>query len=117
MKRLIFNGKAYADLKGGTLGTGNGFFVRQSNGVRLYKADRKLEAFIVSDDRQGYFVVSASANCEGVPRFMFSTCSLTEEWLGIEDMGLSQTHDLVKAMRYVDEEVTPKIQPFALETA
>lgn len=80
----------------------HGFYERNGDrGVRLYKTDDKksLEAYIVSNAQQGHFVVSASMTQEG-PRYMFSTCSLTEKWLGIEDMGLMATDDAVRAIRY-----------------
>lgn len=105
MKTLVFNGKKYRQLNGGAIGDCNGFYVTQSNGVRLYKPNKKLEAFIVNNRQQGYFVVTASTTSEGVPRFMFSTCSLTEKWLGIEVVGMADTHEMVKAMYYLDNDV------------
>ncbi|WP_432263127.1 hypothetical protein [Cupriavidus sp. TMH.W2] len=101
---LVFNGKKYAHLPGKYLGDCNGFFEKSSNGgVKLYKPSGELDAFIVNNAQQGQFVVTAGTAKSGVPFYMFSTSSLTEEWLSLADMGLAAQTDAIKAMRFVDD--------------
>lgn len=98
-KYLIFNGKKFGAL-GATLEPGMlGFFKKspKSNNISLYKPDGVLEACIVNNSTQGYFVVSAGIH-DGKPRYMHSTCSTTEKWLGIETLSLSDTYDAITNM-------------------
>jgi hypothetical protein len=98
-KYLIFNDKKFAAL-GATLEQGMlGFFTKspKSNNISLYKADGSLEACIVNNFKQGYFVISASVR-NGKPFYMHSTCSTTEKWLGIETLSMSDTYDAITNM-------------------
>lgn len=107
MMTLVFNEKKYAELDCKNLGDCNGFFSTSSNGVKLFKPTGELEAFIVNNERQGYFAVTAGTDSRGVPFYMFSTNSLTEKWLGIEGMGMCQEMDTIKAIRFVDDVLSP----------
>ncbi len=91
---LTFNHLTFAPL-GTKDGSGHhGFYKRGPRGIHLYKLTGELEAYIVNNPQQGRFIVSASDD-NGQPRYMFSTCSLTEKWLGIEDLSMMQTDDLI----------------------
>jgi hypothetical protein len=100
-KTMTFNGKTFVNIKAKEVGACHGFYSRKKNGVSLFKPTRDLEAFIVDNDKQGHFVVTAG-NRSGKPFYMFSTCTLTEKWLGIEGMGMQQTRDCIKAIKYAD---------------
>ena len=80
--------------------TVHGYCENSRNGnVRLYKKDKKLEALVLNNTRQGYFVVTASSTEQG-DRYWFSTCSLTEIWLGIEGKGCMYLMDCIQSMKY-----------------
>ncbi len=70
-----------------------------SRGFHLYKPSGELEAYIVNNPQQGRFVVTASTT-HGVPRYMFSTCSLTEEWLNMTGTGLLREDELIAKIRF-----------------
>lgn len=96
---LRFNDKLFAPLGGQVSADCIGFFKTNADrGVHLYQLNGELEAYMVSNPQQGHFIVSASMQYD-VPRYMHSTCSLTETWLGIENMGLTQEHDAVRERR------------------
>lgn len=114
-KKLTFNGKSFAHLSS-TPATGcHGFFkVLPAGNVALYKPDGKLEAAIINNKRQGRFVVTAGTDSSGRDFFMHSTSSLTEKWLGIEDMSLSDLDATIGNMRL--DSGTPMPQPKIGET-
>lgn len=99
---FVFNGKKYAlndaefvDTLFDADGTANGFYKRVRNGVKLYDMRHNLEAFIVANPRQGYFVVSASKHGKR-ELYMHGLCSLTEKWLGVQDLKMSQERVLIE---------------------
>lgn len=99
MKTILhFNNLKFGALGAVYTGTAplHGFFDATPNGFHLYKLDGTIEAFIVANPRQGYFVVSCSQESKRV-RYLFSTCSTTEKWLDIEGMGLLDLDTLVQA--------------------
>lgn len=99
-KFLRFNGKLFAPLGTNDTDDCHGYFrMNSARGVHLYKLTGQLEAYIVSNVAQGHFVVSASIR-NGQPWYMNSTCSLTEKWLGIEDMGMADQHEAVRTMKF-----------------
>ena len=57
-----------------------------------------MEAYIVNNPQQGRFIVDAH-DYNGQPRYMFSTSSLTEKWLCIEDFSMMQTDDLIAQLQ------------------
>ena len=75
-------------------GTCNGFYKRVRNGIKLYTMQNKLEAFLVDNSHGERFVVTAHTTEQG-DRYSFSTCSTTEKWLGIENMGSQAQYDAV----------------------
>lgn len=109
-KKLTFNGKSFAHLSS-TPETGcHGFFKELPAGnVALYKPEGKLEAAIINNKRQGRFVVTAGTDSSGRDFFMHSTSSLTDKWLGIEDMSLSDLDAAIGNMRL--DSGTPIRQP------
>lgn len=99
-KYLRFNGQLFAPLGTTEPGDCHGFYrMNGARGVHLYKLTGQLEAYIVSNAAQGYFVVSASDR-NGAPWYMHSTCSLTEQWLGIVNMGLAGQDEAIRAMKF-----------------
>lgn len=99
MKVLEFNGARFAHKtkSNGVLPEGFlGFYLPRSNGYLLYKADASLEAFIVSSEKQGFFVVSAMDTDEG-PRYSYGLCSLTSNWLGLTELTFSGKNEAAKA--------------------
>lgn len=97
---LILNGLKFLPLGHPLVEGFHGFYANlNENGTHLYKPSGELGAYIVNNAHQGQFIVTASLH-SGVPRYMFSTCSLTEKWLGIESMGLCDLYDAIRAMRY-----------------
>lgn len=94
---LTFNNLTFAPI-GAKGATGHhGFYKRDAKGIHLYKQTGELEAYIVSNPQQGRFIVSARDD-NGRPRYMFSTSSLTEKWLGIKDLSMMQTDDLIEQL-------------------
>jgi hypothetical protein len=104
---LIFNGRSYAKnnrefteslfkpINGRTC---NGYYRKVKDGIKLFKPDWTLEAFIV-DRQHEKFTVSACV-LNGKPRYMFSTCTATEKWLGLDGMGLQAEFDAVKNIQW-----------------
>lgn len=96
---ITFNGLNYAKNdkelveslfnKGGTC---NGFYKVVRGGIKLYRViegGKELDAFI---KREPYNSFVVTANKEGkIPRYMFSTTSHTEKWLGLGDVGYLDT--------------------------
>jgi hypothetical protein len=99
---LTFNGKTYAKsnkefteslfkpINGMTC---NGFYRKVKGGIKMFRPDWTLEAFIVNRPNEK-FVVSASV-VNGKPRYMFGLCSYAEKWLGLEEIGMQTTFDTV----------------------
>jgi len=113
MKVLTFNGLRFLELSSTAdhkSARAHGFYRASENGIHLYKLDKTLEAYAVRNTCQGYFVVTASSQGDGAVRYMFSTCSSTEKWLGIEDMKLGDLADLVRGVRIEEE---PMLVEFA----
>lgn len=100
---LIFNGYRFSKLTQNAVCECHGFYKKSRVGISLYKPTGELEAFIVNNSHQGYFVVTASTR-NGQPFYMHSTCSLTEKWLGLENMGLMATSDAILAIQFVNDE-------------
>lgn len=76
-------------------GTCAGTYKRNHKGTHLYNLQGELFAYMVHNDRQGYFVVSA-VNAAGVNRYMFSTCTIDEKYLHIENMSSFEIENMVK---------------------
>ncbi len=102
---LQFNNLTFAPLGTVLADTDHGFYKQSDGGVHLYKRCGALEAFIVNNPQQGQFIVTATDQ-EGRPRYLFSTSSLTEQWLNMEDKGLLFEHDAINAMT-----IAPKASP------
>lgn len=89
---LEFNGRTFAKITAKpTAGAAvHGFYKRLKNGVKLYNQQRELQAFLV-DNGHGRFVVTAyTFPGDGRDRFMYSTSTATEQWLGIEGWTMAQ---------------------------
>ena len=98
MKTLIFNGLRFLPLPPTkTVGDvdAHGYFTANAKGVHLYRLDLSLEAFLVRNPLQGYFVVTATLGASGT-RYMFSMCEATEAWLGLQDLPLTAEEQLVR---------------------
>lgn len=95
MKVLVFNDLKFlphgVSVSPGHHGT---YRANGSRGFHLYKPSGELEAYIVNNPQQGRFVVTASTT-HGVPRYLFSTCSVTEEWLNMTGVGPLREDELI----------------------
>lgn len=99
---MVFNGLRFEPLKARQEGVptqAHGYYAKRKWGIHLYKPDGSLEAHIVMNRHNEKFVVSASLH-EGVPRYMFSTSTLTERWLQMEGMGPMAEDDAIKAIQF-----------------
>ena len=114
--KMAFANKLYAPLNGQEFADCNGFYKKMPNGILLYKLSGDLAAFIVTNDRQGYFPVTASMQ-HGCPRYMHSTCSITDKWLGIDELGYMATHDAVKAIHFFSDGMPQAAAPKEMECA
>lgn len=91
---LSFNNLTFAPFGTGDSSGHHGFYKRGPRGIHLYRQNGALEAYIVNNPQQGRFIVSAHDH-SGQTVYMFSTCSLTEKWLGIENVSMMQIDDLI----------------------
>jgi hypothetical protein len=104
VKQMItFNGKQYAKndseftetlFQAGN--TANGFYKKVKNGIKLYNIQKELIAFI-KRDMQGdsAFIVNAyTYGGDGKDRYMASTSSTVEQYLGIYGKGYRETTNL-----------------------
>lgn len=96
---LNFNNKTFAPLSScDGQNPVDGYYKRSSlNGVHLYDLQRRLRAYVVCNLKQGYFVVTAT-EWQGGVRYMHSTSSIEDVWLGLDKLGYMATHDAVKAL-------------------
>jgi hypothetical protein len=102
-KVLVFNGLRFAVLNKSPEacpGGMHGFYRANDKGIHLYDTDRKIQAYIVRNARQGHFVVTAFEQPDGKLRYMHSTCSLTEKWLAIDTPGYAATINLIENLRF-----------------
>lgn len=99
---LEFNGLKFSPLGKSPLPDSHGFYKNNpGKGALLYKPNGEPEAYLVNNQRQGHFVVTAHQTSEGV-RYMFSTTSSTQKWLKLDGVGYMASHDLVRSMRIVE---------------
>lgn len=99
---MVFNGLQFLPIgsrKHDVAIEAHGYYRSGPNGVHLYKPDGSLEAYIVNNQRQGRFVVSASSH-QGAPRYMYSTSTLTENWLNMQGMGRMAEDDAIRAIQF-----------------
>jgi hypothetical protein len=95
---IKFNGKKFAENNNEfmdslfhTGGTCTGYARKVKGGVKLFNIQNELFAFIGAPKHgDNAFVVTASMQ-QGKARYMFSTCSLTEKYLGIDNLGYMDT--------------------------
>lgn len=110
---LTFNSQHFAERRvpndHGEIGHVRGMYRRTPNGVELYRLDGTLEAFVVDNQRQGQFVVSAGMR-NGMPFYMRSTSSLTQTWLGLDSMGMADTAAAIRQMVFADAENTAQLE-------
>jgi hypothetical protein len=74
----------------------HGFYRSTPLRTHLYGRDGQLQALVLHNPRQGHFVVAASIQL-GKPRYMYSTCTATEVWLGMRELTFSAAGDVVRA--------------------
>lgn len=99
---LEFNGLKFSPLGKPPIPDSHGFYtVNPGQGAILYKPNGEPEAYLVNNQRQGHFAVTAHRTSGGI-RFMFSTTTSTEEWLKLDGVGYMASHDLVRSMRIVE---------------
>lgn len=101
---LIFNGKKYAKNDREftdsvfTDQTCVGYYKKQRNGTHIYDMQRQLVAYIVANDKQGYFVVTARTY-ENKPFYMRGLSSYTAEFLGLSLT--ANESNIVKTAQYI----------------
>lgn len=102
---IVFNGKTFYPRPGrghqdqvpaSPPAGAHGFYRSNCSRTHLYGLDGQLSALVLHNARQGHFVVTASI-AQGKPRYMFSTCSLTERWLGLDELGYAAQNEMVRA--------------------
>lgn len=104
---LIFNGKKYAKNDKEfvnslfTSQTCSGYYKTQRNGsgTTIYNMQKEVIAFIVHNNRQGYFVVSATKHTDGKTYYMFGLSSLDKAFLGLTGKTVSEEEDAIKQMQ------------------
>lgn len=102
---LVYNQKRYAPLGSPLPKECNGFYKKGPIGsgkIHLYTTDGEVGALLIDNQRQGTFVVTATKVQNGI-RYMYSTCSHTEKWLGIDTLGYMESHDAIKGIQFVVE--------------
>lgn len=105
LKPIDFNSKTFLPRPGrghqcpvgGPAPAGVHGFYRVGDGrTHLYDHNGALAALVLHNHRQGHFVVTASIR-NGKPWYMFSTCSTTETWLGLDALRHSEQEAAVRA--------------------
>ena len=94
-KRYVKNASALVDTLFTGGGTASGMYKQTPRGTKLYKPNGELFAYVVHNDKQGYFVVNASMD-EGKPRYMFGLGSMQAQYLGIGDIGLQDISRMIR---------------------
>ena len=101
---LIFNNKKYAKNDKEFINsvfsdqTCVGYYKKQRNGTQIFNMQRQLIAYIVANDKQGYFVVSATID-NNKPLYMFGLSSYTAEFLGLSLT--ANESNIVKTAQYI----------------
>ena len=106
---LVFNGKKYAKNDKEftsslfTSQTCNGYYKTKKNGsgTTIYNMQKEIVAFIVHNNRQGYFVVSATKHNDGKTYYMYGLSSLDEVFLGLDGKTGYEEEDIIKQMQEV----------------
>lgn len=103
---LIFNGKKYAKNDAEFMeslfhrdSTCNGYYKRLKRGIQIFNMQRLLIAFVVSNDKQGHFTVSASIH-DGKPVYMYGLNDETKKYLGLDALTYSEQRDAAKAVSH-----------------
>lgn len=95
---ITLYGKQYAkDLKESVKLEGcNGVYKVRKNGVYFYTMQDELRAFIRSD---GLGPVTATRTGKGGIRYMHSTCTSEEKWMGVPDSYMAQCNEAEQLVR------------------
>ena len=100
-KSLYFNNLVFAELgscaPAGLPASLHGFYRTDYKGIHLYDRDEQLEAYVVANPRQGYFVVTAHEPQPGTARYLFGASESTEKWLGLDKAGYADTERVIRA--------------------
>lgn len=76
-----------------------GYYKHAARGTHFYTRDGAVEAYAPTNMRQGYFIVTALQRPEGI-NYMYSSTLVTERFMGIENMGMRQQSDALRAMSF-----------------
>lgn len=74
-----------------------GYYKYAARGTHFYTRDGVIEAYAPTNMHQGYFIVTAFQRPEGI-NYMYSSTLVTERFLGIENMGMGQQSDALRAI-------------------
>lgn len=91
---LDINGRRFAPA-GTAADDLDGYYEQKPNGVLLRDLKKEPFAFIVGNKHNEYFFVSCSQTSEGI-RYMFSTSSLDERRLGLDEVGYAAGKELAE---------------------
>lgn len=94
---LDVNGRRFAHFDSQPVEQQAGYYREKSNGILFFDNEKEPFAFAVTNPKQGLFFVSCCRHGTSI-RYMHSTCTLDEQRLGIEGMGMSAERDLVSAL-------------------
>ena len=89
---FTFNGKQFAPLKARET-TGDGYYRRANRGVYLYDTDRRLQAYAQANDQFTGIVTAYIHN--GRTYYMNGLDSISEHWLGLDQLGYAAEKELV----------------------
>lgn len=89
---FTFNSKVFAPLKAKET-TGDGYYRRSKRGVYLYDTERNLQAYAQANDQFTGIVTAFIHN--GKTYYMHGLDSISEQWLGIDQIGYAAEKELV----------------------
>jgi len=78
-------------------GTCDGYYKRMVRGIRLFDMQNKLRVFVVDNKHNEQFFVTATMQDNKSIRYMNSTSTQDDKWLGLDNLGYTATIDLAKA--------------------
>ena len=87
---FVKSGRELIDTLFQPVGTASGLFKIQKRGVLFMRPDGSPEAYLVANREHEEFFVSCSRQPDGRIWYLHSTCSLTEDFLGISGMSWSE---------------------------
>ena len=88
------NGKEFVNSLFESDGTCCGYYKRMERGVGLYDMQRNLRVFVVDNKHNEQFFVTATMQGNRRIRYMCSTSTQDDKWLGLDKLGYRETSEL-----------------------